>query len=339
MTPTPLRPFDARMIEAGNGHWLYVEEVGTRDGIPVIFLHGGPGSGSQHYHRALFDPERHRAFLFDQRGAGRSHPHRALQANTTQALVADIELIRAHFGIERWFVVGGSWGSTLALAYAETHPDCVLGMVLRAIFLGTRREVEWAFVEGPKWFRPDLYCDWIMHLSESERADPLGAYLARLADPDPLIHGPAAHAWNAYERTLSELKPRATRLPNPLPDSVPLPPTPFMEAHYIRNDFFLEPDQLLKNAGRLRGIPCAIIQGRYDLLCPPVAAHAIASAWPECRLQIVDDAGHAMTEPGVIEAMKRALAEMTNFIAPSKGADRHARNTSPSKGEEGTPRA
>ena len=310
MTALPLRPFDARMLDVGDSHWLYVEEVGTRSGPPVLFLHGGPGSGSQHAHRTLFDPERHHAILFDQRGAGRSHPYLSLAANTTQHLVSDIEAIRQHFDIERWIVVGGSWGSTLALAYAETYPERVAGLVLRAVFLGTRAEVQWAFVEGPKRFRPELFEDWIAPLAVSERVDPIAAYAARLANPDLRIHAPAAHAWHAYERALSELAPDAARLPAPRAETAPLPPTPYVEAHYIRHDFFLEPDQLLRDASRLDGIPGAIIQGRYDLLCPPHAAYAIAAAWPECKLQFIESAGHAMSEPGVMEAMRVALKEM-----------------------------
>lgn len=316
MSSPPVRPIDARMLAVGDGHWLYVEEVGTRGATPVLFLHGGPGSGSQHTHRTLFDAERHHAFLFDQRGAGRSHPYLSLAANTTQNLVADIETIRRHFDVERWIVVGGSWGSTLALAYAETFPERVTGLVLRAVFLGTRAEVEWAFVEGPKRFRPELHADWIARLEDNERADPTAAYLARLADPDPSIHAPAAHDWHAYERALSELAPGTKRLPNPQTVGAALPPTPFVEAHYIAHNFFLEPDQLMRNAGRLAAIPGAIIQGRYDLLCPPATAHAIAAAWPGCRLQIIDNAGHAMSEPGVMDAMRHSLRQLSQGQIP-----------------------
>lgn len=312
MPPDPIRPFDARMIHAGDGHWLYVEEVGRRGGAPAVFLHGGPGSGAQHVHRAVFDTDRHHAILFDQRGAGRSHPYLSLHANTTNALVADLETIRTHFGFERWQVVGGSWGSTLALAYAEAHPERVSGMVLRAVFLGTRREVDWAFVKGPQVFRYDLYQDWISLLDASEREDPLAAYLKRLADPDPARHVPAAHAWHSYERALSELRPASARLAAPPPTSARVPPTPYVEAHYIRHDFFLEPDQLLRQAGRLNGIPGAIIQGRYDLLCPPHAAFALAQHWPDSRLTIMEAAGHAMSEPGVMEAMRAALLALTS---------------------------
>lgn len=308
--PHPLRPFDARMLAVGDGHWLYVEEVGKRGGIPALFLHGGPGSGAQHLHRRLFDPSRFHAFLFDQRGSGRSHPYLSLDENSTQRLIADIEVIREHFGIERWLIVGGSWGSTLALAYAEAFPQRVVGLALRAIFLGTRAEVEWAFVDGPKLFRPDLYADFIAQLPEHERADPLAAYLRRLADPNPKVQAPAAHAWAAYERALSELAPANARLSNQVGRSDRLPPTPIVEGHYIRHDFFLEDGQLLRDAHRLRGIPGVIVQGRYDLLCPPKAAFALAEAWETCRLQIVDRAGHAITEPGVMEALTAAVDEL-----------------------------
>ena len=306
-----LRPFDARMIEVGDGHWLYVEEFGQPGGVPVVFLHGGPGSGSQHHHRNLFDPARHHAFLFDQRGSGRSHPYLSTHANTTAHLVADIEVIREHFGVERWLVAGGSWGSTLALAYAEKFPERVTGMVLRAIFLGTRPEVAWAFNAGPKQFRPELYRDFANFLGAAERAEPLGAYLTLLANPDPAVHGPAARMWYAYERCLSEIAPSHTRLDHVKTGEGRVPPTPLIEGHYIRNNFFLGPHELLQNAGRLKDIPGVIIQGRYDLLCPPKAAYALAAAWPRSQLTLLDGAGHAMSDPGVTAAMRAAIGELT----------------------------
>ena len=303
----PIRPFDARMLDVGHGHWLYVEEVGARGGLPALFLHGGPGGGAQHSHRFLFDLKRDRALLFDQRGAGRSHPYLSIEANTTDHLIADIECIRTHFGIERWLLVGGSWGSTLALAYAQRFPERVTGIVLRAVFLGTREETQWAFVEGPKLFRPELFADFANFLPEGARSDPLQAYLCLLADPDPAVHAPAARMWNAYERALSTLAPPRTRLDAGLASHERLPPTPFIEAHYIRNDFFLAPGQLLRDAARLKGIPGVIVQGRYDLLCPPKNAYALTQAWSDCRLQIMENAGHCMSEPGVSEAMAEAV--------------------------------
>lgn len=301
------RPFDAIMLSVGDGHWLYVEEVGKRGGIPALFLHGGPGSGSQHSHRLLFDPERFHAVLFDQRGAGRSHPYLAIDANTTQHLIADIERIREHFGFEKMLIVGGSWGSTLAIAYAEAYPERVSGLVLRALFLGSEAEVDWAFRRAPLELRPDLYDGFVAALPEEERADPLKAYVTRLTSADPAIRGPAARHWFQFERTLSEFAPSTTTLPDAFSAEGRVPPTPVIEAHYIANDFFLAPDALLDGASRLGSIPGVIVQGRYDLLCPPRAAYEIAKCWPGCRLEIISSAGHAMTENGVFDAMKRAI--------------------------------
>lgn len=307
--PESFRPFDARMLAVGDGHWIYVEEVGTKGGRPIVFLHGGPGSGSQVLHRTLFDPARDHVFLIDQRGAGRSHPYLSRHANTTAHLVADLEVVREHFGIAKWMVVGGSWGSTLALAYAEKHPDRISALILRALFLGTDEEVEWAFIEGPKIFRPELFEAFCDHLPVEERDNPLPAYIKRLTTSDRTIQAPAAHVWYAYERALSELAPKHATLPEKFSEDARLPPTPIIEAHYIQNGFFLEPGELLSNAHRLQDIPGHIIQGRYDLLCPPKNACAIAAAWPAARLEIIDHAGHAMTEPGVMEAMRRAIAD------------------------------
>jgi proline iminopeptidase len=306
----PVRPFDAIMLSVGDGHWIYAEQIGNPEGVPMLFLHGGPGSGAQHAHRALFDISKHHTILTDQRGAGRSHPYLSTTANTTAHLIADIEALRLYFGFEKWLVVGGSWGSTLALAYAQAHPERVTGLVLRAIFLGTDAEIYWAFIEGPRRFRPDLYLGFINFLTESEREDPIQSYVVRLTHPNPAVHAPAAQVWNAYERALSELAPARAALPAAFDAASRIPPTPLIEAHYIRNHFFLKPNELLASAGRLRGIPGRIIQGRYDLLCPPQAAHAVANAWPDCRLEIIDQAGHAMTEPGVEAAMIAAINEL-----------------------------
>jgi proline iminopeptidase len=307
--PESFRPFDARMLDVGDGHWIYVEEVGSKGGRPVVFLHGGPGSGAQQLHRTLFDPARDHVFLIDQRGAGRSHPYLSRAANTTDHLIGDLETVREHFGIARWLVVGGSWGSTLGLAYAETFPERVAGLVLRAIFLGTAQEIAWAFLDGPRIFRPELFAAFRDRLSLAERADPLSAYVTRLCNPDPAVHVPAAHIWFAYERALSELAPKAASLLESVHDGARLPPTPLIEAHYIRNGFFLRRGEILANAHRLAGIPGRIIQGRYDLLCPPQSAYALAALWPDARLDIIDHAGHAMTEPGVMEAMRQAIAD------------------------------
>ena len=314
-TQTTIRPFDAVMLSVGDGHWIYVEEVGTQGAVPALFLHGGPGSGAQHMHRRLFAAENFHAVLFDQRGAGRSHPYLGTIANTTQHLVADIEVIRQHFGFEKMMIVGGSWGSTLALAYAETHPNRVSGLVLRAIFLGTAAEIQWAFIDGPRIFRPELFEQFTAFLPKEERADPLAAYIRRLTSTDPTHRNPAAHVWNAYERTLSELAPHAVSLKDIAGSTGRLPPTPIMEAHYIQNQFFLEPGQILANAHHLSGIPGIIVQGRHDLLCPPQNASALARAWPQARLQFVETAGHSMTEAGVEAAMIAAIDEISQIAA------------------------
>ncbi len=309
--PPKIRPFDAVMLDVGDGHWIYVEEVGRKDGIPAVFLHGGPGSGSQHFHRALFDPDKNHAILFDQRGAGRSHPYLSRSNNTTAHQIADLERIREFYGIDRWIVIGGSWGSTLALAYAIAHPDRVAALVLRAIFLGMAREVDWAFIAGPSRFRPELFDQFVSFLPPSERDDALSAYVRRINHPDPAIHTPAAIVWGAYERALSVLEPGQVKLPLPPPPDGRLPPTAIMECHYIANAFFLSESELLANAHRLKGIPGVIVQGRYDLLCPPAAACAIADAWPDCELKIIEQAGHAISEPGVFEALKEAVAHFS----------------------------
>lgn len=311
--PEPPRPFDAIMLDVGDGHWIYVEEVGRKGGVPALFLHGGPGSGAQHAHRRLFDGNRFHAVLFDQRGAGRSHPYLETRANTTQHLVADIERIRTHMGFETMLVVGGSWGSTLALAYAEAYPERVSALVLRAVFLGTDAEVDWAFRRGPAELRPDLYASFVAALPEAERADPIAAYIARLTSADATMRDPAAHRWNRFERIMSEFAPSDVVLADDMPLSGRLPPTPIMEAHYIANHFFLAPNELLNGAGHLARIPGVIVQGRYDLLCPPRAAYELARRWPSVRLEIVPSAGHAMTEPGVFEAMKRAVDSLAGM--------------------------
>ncbi|WP_072396337.1 prolyl aminopeptidase [Hyphomicrobium sp. CS1GBMeth3] len=309
----PPRPFDAIMLAVGDGHWLYVEEVGARGGIPALFLHGGPGSGSQHHHRLLFEPDRFHAVLFDQRGAGRSHPYLSTHANTTQHLVADIERIREHMGFDRMLIVGGSWGSTLALAYAEAHPERVSGLVLRAVFLGTDDEVDWAFRRGPAELRPDLYESFVTALPEEERVDPLRAYVARLTGADTEARDAAARAWFQFERTLSEFAPATETLPNGLPAHGRVPTTPILEAHYIANSFFLAPNALLDGASRLGSIPGVIVQGRYDLLCPPRAAYELARRWPGARLEIAPAAGHAMSEPGIFDGMKRAVDKLSGL--------------------------
>jgi len=308
------QPFDSREIAVDGRHRLYLEQFGNPRGVPAVFLHGGPGSGCQREQAQLFDPAVFRAVLFDQRGAGRSTPKGALIDNTTWHLVADLELIRATLGVERWLVVGGSWGSTLALAYAQRFPARMLGLVLRAVFLGTRREFEWAFGGAAQTFHPQLWSRFVALLPSAERADPIAAYGRRLVDSDPRAHVPAARAWHNFERALSVLDPGTAALPDSLYDQAaaaddPRPNTPYLEWHYLSHDCFLEPDQLLRDAGRLAGIPGIIVQGRYDLLCPPATATALAERWREASLRIVADAGHAASEPGIRDGLIAAIAE------------------------------
>ena len=317
-TPYPaIEPFDKRTLAVGGPHELYVEQNGRQNGMPAVYLHGGPGGGCQPSHRQLFDPKRFRAVLFDQRGAGLSRPKRCLEQNTTQDLVEDLERIRNELEIERWLVVGGSWGATLALAYAETHPERVTGLVLRAVFLGGAQDVDWGLRHAPRTFHPDLWHRFAALLPAEERGDPIAAYGARLEQPDPAVHGPAALVWHDFERALSVLKPGAVALPDSLDELAGsgrrLPDSPFIEWHYIKNDCFLEPNALLDGAERLAGIPGVIVQGRYDLLCPPAASYALAERWPRAELRLVEAAGHALSEP---EVAKAVLAAIEDFKKP-----------------------
>jgi proline iminopeptidase len=312
----PFAPLTSEQIAVGNGHEIYVETIGRADGIPAVYLHGGPGSGCQPDHRRLFDPERFHAVLFDQRGAGRSRPKGGREHNTLQHLIADLEMIREKFGISRWMMVGGSWGATLALAYAQVHPNRVTGIVLRATFLGTRGELEGAFLDALPRFYPDLNDDFVSLLPEEERTKPLGAYWRRILDTDPAVHGPFARAWHDTERILSEHVSGQARLDrNALSSARSLPATPFMEAHYFQNDCFMRPGQLLADAEKLTGIPGIIVQGRYDLLCPPKTSHALGAVWSEAEIRLVEGAGHTLYDPGVRDAVMKAIADMASKIS------------------------
>ncbi len=306
-------PLTSEMLAVGDGHHVHVESVGHVGGIPAVYLHGGPGSGCQPDHRRLFDPERFHAVLFDQRGAGRSRPKGLRDHNTLAHLIADMETIREKFSFSRWMVVGGSWGATLALAYAQAHPDRVSGIVLRATFLGTRDELDGAFLKALPRFYPALNDDFLELLPENERKQPLESYWRRILDTDATVHGPFARAWHDAERILSEVSPSRTRLDHTsLKSTGPLPATPFMEAHYFVNDCFMRPNQLLEGAGELKGIPGVIVQGRYDLLCPPATSHALAARWADADLRIVEGGGHTLYDPGVRNAVMRGIADVAS---------------------------
>ncbi len=311
----PFAPLTSQWLPVGDGHEIYVESVGRADGIPAVYLHGGPGSGCQPDHRRLFDPERFHAVLFDQRGAGRSRPKGHREDNTLPHLIADMEMIREKFGFARWMVVGGSWGATLALAYAQAHPDRVSGIVLRATFLGTREELEGAFLDALPRFHPGLSDDFLSLLPPEERERPLDSYWRRILDSDPEVYGPAARAWHDTERILSEHAPGRTRLDlASLNSTRALPATPFMEAHYFQNDCFMRPGQLLAEAGKLKGIPGLIVQGRYDLLCPPATSHALGARWPNSEVRFIEGAGHTLYDPGVRDAVMKAIADLASKI-------------------------
>ncbi|MGB9577867.1 MAG: prolyl aminopeptidase [Halothiobacillaceae bacterium] len=309
----PIQPYNSFALSVSDLHTLYVEECGNPDGIPVVFLHGGPGAGCTENHRRYFDPQRYRIVLFDQRGCGRSTPHAELAQNTTWDLVADIERIRAQLGIDKWLVFGGSWGSTLGLAYAETHPERVMGLVLRGIFLCRPRDIHWFYQEGASAIFPDHWRDYLAPIPEAERGDLLSAYHRLLTGEDELRRMAAAKAWSLWEgRTATLLPDTATTdyFGNP---HVALS-LARIENHYFVNHAFLEPDQLCRDVGRLAHIPGIIVHGRYDVVCPIEQAFALAEAWPEARLQIIPDAGHAASEPGIVDALVRATDQFANFL-------------------------
>nr|WP_245937185.1 prolyl aminopeptidase [Thioalbus denitrificans] len=300
-----MRPYVQHSLAVEPPHVLHVEECGNPDGIPVLFVHGGPGAGCEPYHRRFFDPGLYRIILFDQRGCGRSTPHAELDGNTTQALVADMEAIREHLGVERWMLFGGSWGSTLGLAYAETHPERVLGLILRGIFLCRPHEIRWFYQEGASRLFPDYWEAYLEPIPEAERGDLVRAYYSRLTSDDEVARMAAAKAWSLWEGRTASLLPRE-ELVNHFADPFTALSLARIECHYFMHDSFLEPDQLLRDAHRLAGIPGIIVHGRYDAICPLENAWQLARAWPDAELQIIPDAGHAASEPGIVDALVRA---------------------------------
>ena len=298
-------PFETGTLPLSDNHVMYWEQVGNPRGQPVLFLHGGPGAGAGAVHRRFFDPAFWRVAIFDQRGAGRSRPLGSLAANTTPHLVADIERLRQHLGIDRWLLFGGSWGSTLALAYAQAHPERVQGLVLRGVFLGRRDEVTW-FLHGLARVFPDAHAAFAAHLPEHERADLLRAYLQRLTDPDPAVHVPAARAWSIYEGSCSTLLPSPDTVASFALDRTALG-LARIEAHYFAHDLFLPPGGLLGNMARIGHLQAEIVQGRYDMICPAGSAFELAAAWPQARLTLVPDAGHSALEPGIRRALVAAV--------------------------------
>jgi proline iminopeptidase len=293
-----IEPYDHGMLDVGDGHRVYWELCGNPDGKPVVFLHGGPGGGCTPTQRQLFDPEKYRILLFDQRGCGRSTPYASLEANTTWHLVADIERLREMTGVDKWMVFGGSWGSTLALAYAETHPERVTELVLRGIFTLRRSELLWYYQEGASWIFPDKWEAFLAAIPEAERGDLMAAYRKRLTDPDPTVQAKAARAWSLWEgETITLLHNQGYS--DQFGDEHYAIAFARIENHYFVNEGWFEEGQLIRNAHRLKGIPGVIIQGRYDVATPPKTAWDLHKAWPEAQFIMVPDAGHAVSEPGI----------------------------------------
>jgi proline iminopeptidase len=304
-----IEPYASHTLPVSDVHRLHVEECGRPDGLPVVFVHGGPGAGCEPWHRQFFDPDVYRIILFDQRGCGRSVPHAELTGNNTGALVADMEAIRNLLGIERWVVFGGSWGSTLGLVYAETHPERVLGLILRGIFLCRPRDIHWFYQEGASYLLPERWEEYVAPVPEEERTDLVGAYYRRLTGSDEISRMAAAKAWSLWEAHASSLLPKPAVV-NHFGNPHTALSLARIECHYFMHDSFLEPDQILKHAGRLAGIPGVIVHGRYDVVCPAEQAWALHRAWPEAQLHMIADAGHSALEPGIVDALVTATIEM-----------------------------
>jgi proline iminopeptidase len=309
-----IEPFSSGHLKVDSTHSLYIERCGRPDGIPVLFLHGGPGAGCTPTHRRFFDPGRYQSILFDQRGCGKSVPHAELKDNTTQHLVADIERIREHLEIDRWLVFGGSWGSTLALAYAEQYTAQVTGLILRGIFLCRKQDIQWFYQHGTSRLFPDYWLDYLEPIAEAERHDMVQAYYKILTGPDPEQRIRAAKAWSIWEGRTATLLPDAAMENYFARPEVALS-LARIECHFFAHDSFLETDQLVQNATTLKSIPGIIIHGRYDVICPLDGALALHDAWPESELVIVPDAGHAATEPGITDALIRATDKFADTLS------------------------
>ncbi len=293
----PIEPYAAGTLAVDARHTLYWEQSGNPRGVPVVFLHGGPGAGATPTHRRFFDPASYRIIIFDQRGAGRSAPLGELADNNTAQLVRDIEVLRLYFAIERWVVFGGSWGSTLALSYAIAHPSRCRALILRGIFLCRQSEIDW-FLYGIRQVFPEAWRAFAAPIPEDERGDLLDAYYRRLTDPNPAVHLPAARSWSVYEGACSTLLPSADTTTSFGEDRMALG-LARIEAHYFRHEIVAPEDDLIRSIDRIRAIPTTIVQGRYDMVCPIVTADELARAWPEAAYAVVPDAGHSAMEPGI----------------------------------------
>lgn len=303
-----INPYKQHHLAVDDIHTLYIEESGNAQGIPVLFIHGGPGGGTSTYHRCFFDPEKYRIILFDQRGCGQSTPHAELKGNNTDNLIQDIEKIRQHLQVDQWLLFGGSWGSTLSLLYAQAYPEQVLGMILRGIFLCRDQDIQWFYQQGASAIFPDYWQDYEKIIPENERQDMLSAYYKRLTSDNEIARMSAAKAWSVWEGRCSTLDPNADVVEHFGDPHIALAMAR-IEAHYFINKAFLQPNQILRDASKIQHIPTVIVHGRYDIVCPIEQAFALYKVLPHAELHIVRDAGHSAMEAGITDNLIKAAKQ------------------------------
>ena len=308
-----IKPFAEHKLAVDEIHTLHVEECGRKDGFPILFLHGGPGGGTEPFNRRFFDPEKYRIILFDQRGCGHSTPHGSLQNNTTQHLIDDIERIREHLGITQWVLFGGSWGATLALLYAQAFPEKVTAMILRGVFLARQKDLTWLYQNGANRVFPDAWEEFIKPIPEAERHDLLAAYSRRLNSDNELVKMSACKAWSAWEGSCATLKP-SSRVMDHFTDPHTAISLARIEVHYFTNKSFIKENQILDNMDRIQQIPGIIIHGRYDMVCPLDNSQALYRVWDNAELNIIREAGHASSEPAISDALVKATNKMAEFL-------------------------
>lgn len=309
-----IKPSVEHKIKVSDQHEIYVEESGSVGGIPILFVHGGPGGGTSELCRRFFDPECYRVILFDQRGCGKSTPHLCLNENTTQDLVADMEKIREHLKIKKWVLFGGSWGSTLSLVYAQTHPEKVLGMILRGIFLGRKKDIQWFYQDGARQIFPDKWENFLEPIPPSERNNLIQAYYSRLNGEDEVARMNAAKHWALWEAQCATLHP-SHELESQFSRPHQAMALACIESHYFINDCFLKQDQILENSAKIKDIPCIIVHGRYDMVCPLENAYVLKSCLPNAELDIIRDGGHSAFEPGIQDALIHATQRFAPIVA------------------------